>query len=79
MQSPQEKTKEINEKFETFFNIYQTLCKIINELPIHPALLDKIRYEFDTAYLWTKEGIQSVIIQIQNEINSDATKENIQH
>ena len=56
-------TQEMQKKFEQFVKIYQILGELLNGLPIHPGLIDKIRFEIDSGFLWVKEAMQ---IAIQN-------------
>lgn len=65
MSDVQAQTKEMNEKFDMFFKLYAALMSALNKLPIAPALLDKVRYDMDSGFLWIKECLAMTQIQIQ--------------
>lgn len=53
--------KKIQKQFDNFFTFYVDMGKILNDLPIHPSILDRIRYEMDTGFLWVKEALNAAI------------------
>lgn len=63
---------EIQKKFDVFFQTYQILGTLLNDLPINPFLKDKITHSFDTGFLWIKE---SLLLIKQIELNKSAIEE----
>lgn len=57
--------QDIEKKFNRFFTVYKALGELLNDLPIHPSLIDKVRFDIDSAFLWIKEGMQMAIQNAQ--------------
>ena len=72
MQSEQTPVQDVQKKFESFFQVYKMLNQMLMDLPIHPVLVDKIRFEFDTGYLWVKEAISANQAKVEQEANEPA-------
>lgn len=63
--------KEVQSKFDTFCNLFSAMKDIIKELQVNDYMKSLIMKEFDTGFLWAREGFSKMAEELKKSDDSN--------